>query len=436
VLEEAASRTESLWARAQDVLASGLWTVSQGAFRYPDGVFPILADSGEGYWLRDSTGARYVDWIMGWGPVILGYRHPEVEAAIAAQLKAGPLLSLLHPLEIEVAEEIRRMVPCAGRVAFGKNGSDVLGAAVRVARAATGREGVLVHGYHGFHDWYMASHPECDGIPESLRWLVRSFPYNDLPALRRIFDEFGGHLAAVVMEPTNVTLPAPGFLEGVRALTREAGVLLVFDEIITSFRLARGGAQEAFGVVPDLACVGKGLANGMPLSALVGRRDLMEVLPRVGYGLTYRGETLSLAAARACLAVHAREPVAEHLARIGEAVRTRFRDDAARLGVACGLFGPPARMSFAFSPAGGITGMGLQTLFVQECVKRGVLTNGNLLPSYAHDDEAVERSASAFSSALEVVARAIAARRLDGFLHVAALRIFYEDGKLLETGAT
>jgi glutamate-1-semialdehyde aminotransferase len=325
------------------------------------------------------------------------------------------------------------MVPCAERVAFGKNGSDVLGIAVRIARAATGRDGILVHGYHGFHDWYMAGHEGCEGIPDSLRSLVRHFPYNDLEHLKDLFRRHGDKIAAVVMEPTNVTLPAPGYLEGIRALTLEHGALFIFDEIITSFRLARGGAQEAFGVVPDLACVGKGLANGMPLSALVGKRDVMEVLARVGYGITYRGETLSLAAARACLEVHATEPVAQHLAAIGGEARDRFQRSAKKVGVVGGLFGPSARMSFAFSPAGGITSLGLQTLFVQEALKRGVLTNGNLLPSYAHDARAVETSAAAFEGALEVLARAVAARSLKEFLHIPALNIFYEDGVLQES---
>src|SRR5262245_16702785 len=143
---------------------------------------------------------------MAWGPVLLGYRHPEVEAAILNQLPHGPLLSLLHPVEVEVAETLRELVPCAERVAFGKNGSDALGAAVRVARAATGRDGVLVCGYHGFHDWYMASVPQCLGIPEPLRWLVRAFRYNDLAGARQLVAEHGDRIAAIVLEPVTSEL--------------------------------------------------------------------------------------------------------------------------------------------------------------------------------------------------------------------------------------
>ncbi len=425
-------RTESLWGRAQAVLAAGTWTVTQGAFRYPGGLFPLLAERGEGCRLFDTTGRAYVDWIMGWGPVVLGYRHPEVERAISAQLAAGPLLSLLHPLEIEVAERVREAVPCAEGVAFGKNGSDVLAAAVRVARAHTGRELVLVHGYHGFHDWYLASVPECEGIPASLRATVRSFPYNDLPALRARFEAEWSRIACVVMEPTNVELPAPGYLAGVRDLARAHGALLVFDEILTGFRLARGGAQEAFGVVPDLACVGKALGNGMPLSALVGRAEVLRAIARVGYGLTYRGETLSLAAARAVLDVFAREPVTAHLARVGQALIEGFSGACARAGVAAELRGPPARTTLAFAPAGRLTPLGLQTLFVQECLKRGVLTNGNFLPSYAHDAAAIEATLAAFGPALQVVARARDANAFDGLLQVPPLASFFGRERDLE----
>lgn len=420
-------RAEELWSRASRVLTAGLWSVSHGAFRYPDGVFPLLAQRGEGCRLWDVTGRPYVDWMMGWGPVVLGYRHPAVERAVRAQLSEGPLLSLLHPLEVEVAELLRDAVPCAERVAFGKNGSDVLAAAVRVARAVTQREVVLVHGYHGFHDWYLASQPACQGIPAVLRDLVHPFAYNDFEGIRTLFAKWGARIAAVVMEPTNLELPKPGFLEEIRRLTRRNGSLLVFDELITGFRLARGGAQEVFGVVPDLACVGKALANGMPLSALVGRGHLMEAIHRVGYGLTFRGETLSLAAARECLRIFEREPVAAHLARTGEELRALYHAARDRVGVETALIGPAARMTFAFAGTSRLTPIGLQTLFVQECLKHGVLTNGNVLPCWAHDGAAIETSALAFERALEVVGRAVSANSFDGLLQVPPLPVFFED---------
>jgi glutamate-1-semialdehyde 2,1-aminomutase len=378
-----------------------------------EGVFPEFAVAAEGYELTAADGRTFIDWAGGWGPVLLGYRHPEVEEAIRAQLEAGPMLSLAHPVEVELAEALIEIVPCAEMVAFGKNGSDVTTAAVRIARASTGRDLVLQCGFHGFHDWYTCQYraKNVHGIPKALRAFVHEFPYNDLDALEWLFIRYPEEVAAVVMEPVNLVLPEPGYLEGVRELTRQHGALLVFDEMVTAFRLANGGAQELFGVTPDLACLGKGMANGMPLSAIVGRREYMRHLPDTAWGMTFRGETASLAAGLAVTRVLRREAVSEHLAAIGSQVREAFRRACARQGVAGDMLGPPARMTFQFADAGALDSARLRTLFVRECARNGVLTTGTLLPSYAHDDRAVEHTTRAISTALEQVADAIRSGR-------------------------
>jgi len=196
-----------------------------------------------------------------------------------------------HPLELEIAQTICEIVPCAETVAFGKNGSDALTAAVRLARMVTGREVILHHGFHGFQDWFAAGDPAGAGIPRE-RALLHSFPYNDLPALEQLCRRFHGEVAAIVMEPTKHELPAKDYLQSVRRIAESEGALLVFDEVVTALRLGPGGAQSLFGVTPDLACLGKGLGNGMPLSAVVGRRELMAEFPRVGVGMTFQAEAL------------------------------------------------------------------------------------------------------------------------------------------------
>ncbi len=402
--------------RGREVLAyGGLFSVCEGEV-HENGLYPHLAARAEGCRLWDASGREYVDWFLGWGPMLLGHRHAAVEAAIERQLRIAPALSLMHDLEIEVAERLTRMIPCAERVAFGKNGSDVTLAAVRVARAFTGRELVVTCGYHGFHDWSMAQFAWCAGVPEVLRETVRTFPYNDADALRRVLEPDSGRVAAIILEPTANELPRPGFLAEVQALAREHGALLVFDEMVTGFRVARGGAQEAFGIVPDLATFGKALANGLPLSALVGREDVMAALPRVGFGLTYRGELLSLAAATACLDVFAREPVAERVMATGELVRARFAELARTHGVAVVLQGFAGRMSFTFAEANGIAPAGLRALWVQECVRRGVLTNGMLMPCYALDADSIERTLAAFDGALTTMRTVVRAGLLEPFL--------------------
>lgn len=401
--------TDALVGRARRALAYG---GLDGIIRRPPhpfgdwGALPQFAASSHGCTMVDTGGRSFIDWVNGWGPVLLGHRHPRVEAAIRAQLESGTLHSLMHPVEIEVAEMLVEMIPCAEMVAFGKNGSDGLTAAVRLARAFTGREHLLYYGFHGFHDWYAATMPQYRGVPAALRESMSPFDYNDPEGLARSLEAHAGRVAAVIMEPVREIDPAPGFLAAVRELAHAHGALLIFDEVVTALRLGNGGAQEAFGVVPDLACLGKSLANGMPLSAIVGPRRLMQHLPAVGVGMTFRGESLSLAAAREVLRIVRDEPVAEHLATIGERARGGFRDACARTGVAASLNGPAARMTFVFDDQHGFTGDQVLRLFLHEVVRRDVLTNGILLPSAAHDDAAVDRSVAAFEAALGVVAEA------------------------------
>lgn len=378
-------------------------------YRDGDDTFPKFALRGRGYELTDTAGRTYVDWFG--APVLLGYRHPAVEEAIRTQLSEGPTLSLTHPIEVEVATMLARMIPCAEQVTFGKNGSDVVNAAVRVARAFTGRTVILQHGSHGFHEWCVAASAAVPGIPDELRPLVHSFPFNDLEALEQLFERHRGEVAAVVMEPLRDELPSPGYLAGVRDLTHAHGALLVFDEMVTGFRLANGGAQELLGVTPDLACFGKGLANGMPLSALVGGRRHMELVPRVAYGMTFRGETLSLAAARAVLRTLEQQPVAGRIAEIGALVRHEFSAACLRHAVRARLNGHDARMTFSFDDDAALQSETIATAFRRECAAAGVLIVGGILPSAAHDEEAVRRTAEGFDHALERVARLIAEGR-------------------------
>jgi hypothetical protein len=207
-----------------------------------------------------------------------------------------------------------------------------------------------------------------------------------------------------MMEPINVGYPDPGYLEAVRDLAHRNGALLIFDEVVTGFRLAPGGAQELFGVTPDLTCFSKAIANGMPLAALVGKREYMEHLTKTGYGITFRGETLSLAAARATLEVVRDMQVPEYLAQVGERVRGAFNEICAEEGLACDLVGPPARMSFVFGDQGGMDPQRVEQLFVRELARNGVLCHGTLLATFAHNEEAIERTVRALRESVRVVA--------------------------------
>lgn len=367
------------------------------------GVYPQFIAAAKGCRVVDTTGRVYVDWLVGWGSALLGYGHPKIEEAIRKQLAAAPTLSMPSALEVEVAERIIELVPCAEMVGFGKNGSDAVTAAVRLARAVTERDVVLQFGFHGFHDWFAASHPSIRGLPASFQGLVFPFPYNDAAALEALFDRHRGKVAAVVMEPFREALPKNGFLEKVRYLAHANGALLVFDEMITGFRVARGGAQELTGVVPDLACYGKALANGMPLSAFVGSRQLMRSADSVGVDMTCRGETLSLASARAALDLYASEPIAEKVAEVGRRVAAGIHEAAAKERIPLRLVGHPARLELEFGDRGHMTKRAALGLFVQQCLERGVITNGLILPTAAHDDEAIDATIRAAREALRII---------------------------------
>ena len=293
------TESDALYARALGLIPALTQTLAKGPGQWVRGVAPKYLARGVGSHVFDVDGNEFIDYQMGVGPLSLGYAYPRVDDAIRAQLGSGITFSLMHPLEVEVAELVEEVVPCAESVRFSKTGCDVTTAAVRLARAFTGREKVLCCGYHGWHDWYIGVTDRAAGIPQSVKDLTYTFPYNDLPALEEALDE---ETACVILEPTTFEAPREGFLEGLAAACRRAGALLIFDEMWTGFRLALGGAQEFFGVTPDLACFSKAVANGMPLSILAGRKDVMSLLEQdVFFFTTFGGEALSLAAAKATI---------------------------------------------------------------------------------------------------------------------------------------
>jgi glutamate-1-semialdehyde 2,1-aminomutase len=312
-MSERYSRSKHCWKGDADD-SPGTQTFSKSKTQFPHGVSPYYIFRGQGSRVWDADGNEYVDFINSLAAVTLGYNDPEVTAAVRAQLEEGVIFSLPHPVEIEVAEKIVEMVPCAEMVRFGKNGSDTTAGAVRIARAYTGRDHVAVCGYHGWQDWYIGSTTRNLGVPRSTRELTHSFAYNSPESLRDIFRRLPGQVAAVILEPMNLTEPTGGFLQRVAEIARENGAVLIFDETVTGFRFANGGAQEYFGVTPDLATFGKGLANGYAVSAVAGSAQLMRLMEEVFFSFTFGGETLSLAASLATMKKMQREPVVDTLA--------------------------------------------------------------------------------------------------------------------------
>lgn len=407
-------KSEAYLERAERTIPLGSQTFSKSRTQFPHGVSPYFITHANGSRAWDLDGNEYIDFINGLCAINLGHNDPDVNAAVRAQLDDGVIFSLPHPIETEVAEQIVKMVPCAEKVRFGKNGSDATSGAVRIARAHTGRDHVAVCGYHGWQDWYIGSTARNRGVPQATRDLTHGFAYNDLDSLRSILRAYDGNVAAVVIEPMNVAFPAPGFLEELRAMTHAAGAVLVFDETITGFRYANGGAQELFGVTPDLATFGKGMANGYAVSAVAGRADLMKLMEEVFFSFTFGGETLSLAAALATMRKMEREPVVERLRTQGQkiidALSGIIRD--ADAGAFLSVAGHPSWSFLLISDAAPYSSFDLKTLFMQECMASGILAYGTHNMSYAHSDADIETLLQTYRRVVPLMAEVVRDRSL------------------------
>ncbi len=391
--------SDALWARAEGLIPAGTQTLAKGPGQYVKGASPKFLARGKGSHVWD---------------VALGYAYPAVDDAIRSQLASGITFSQMHPLEVEVAELVREIVPGAEMVRYSKTGCDVTTAAVRLARAFTGRSRVVCSGYHGWHDWYIGVTDRTAGIPEAVRDLTFTFAYNDLESAEQAVDD---DTACVILEPTVFEAPKPGFLEELRRLCTRRGALLVFDEMWTGFRLSLGGAQEAFGVTADLACFSKAVANGMPLSMLTGRRDVMRLLEKdVFFFTTFGGEALSLAAAKATIEELRDKEVPAYLARQGRVLREGYNAIAADLRMDyTRALGFDCRSLLTFDAKAG-NPLEMKSLVQQEMIRRGVLWGGFHNMSFSHSDADVDHVLAAYRQALPILARAVEVSDVRGAL--------------------
>lgn len=412
------NESNRLLSRAYNAIPSASQTFSKGPNQWARGSSPHFLESGEGAWVWDVDGNKYLDWLMALGPISLGYQNPVVDRAITDQLRKGIVFSQMNRLEVEVAEMLIDRIPCAEMVRFGKNGSDATSAAVRVARAYTGRDVILVCGYHGWQDWYIGTTTRHLGVPEAVRALTETFRYNDIASLKTLFDKHDGRVACVVMEGIGVEEPKDGFLSEVAALCRRNGSLLIFDEIVAGFRVAIGGAHEFYKIEPDLACFGKAMANGMPLSAVVGRRPVMEMFDRIFFSGTFGGECLSLAACRATIEVFEREDVINHMWRTGQqlsdGINTLIRKHDLASEVV--LLGLPPRSVLGFPSQNEGETLARRTLIMQECVKRGLLYFCSHLPTASHRSPELQFTLGVLDEALAMLRKAISSGDVAKFL--------------------
>jgi len=406
-----------------------------GSTRYPDEL-AFVVKRGQGSKLYDMSGREYLDYLLGSGPMILGHGHPAVVAAVQEQLEHGSTYFLVNEPIVALADELCHAVPCAEQVRFTSTGTEATFFALRAARAWRKRDKIMKFegAYHGSHDYaLMSSSPKSPkafpaatadsaGIPHAIEGEVLIAPYNDLATVEALLAVHAHELAAVIVEPFQRLIPpAPGFLQGLRALTERHGIALVFDEVVTGFRFAYGGAQEYYGVVPDLAAHGKIIGGGFPLAAVCGRRDIMaafdprlegtpDFIAQIG---TLNGNPVAAVAGLATLAELRKPGAYERLHRAGRALRDGLAQIVGRSGLPAQVIGETTVFDVIFTDRpvtdyrSTLTADGPRLkAFNRECLRRGVLKgHSKIYVSLAHTDADAARTLEVFAEAVEAIAR-------------------------------
>jgi glutamate-1-semialdehyde aminotransferase len=399
-------RSKELWERAARLIPCGTQTLSKGPDQFVRGVSPIFLEHGDGCRVYDVDSNEYIDYPMALGPIILGYNHPSTVEAVSRQIRLGSTFTLMHPLEVEVAELVVECVPSVEMVRFCKDGSDATAGAVRIARAYTGRDMVAYCGYHGFHDWYVVTTPRNRGIPEFLGELMIPFSFNRIDTLEKAFADHPDKIGTVIIEQGGID-PEDNFLSKVRDLAHKHGAVFIMDEIVTGFRYALGGAQELYGVEADLSCLGKGMANGLPIACLAGKREFMKELESgVFFSMTFGGDTIALAAAKATVNEMQEKKVIPYIWELGRKLHEGVSELIRELGVKAVMYGHPPRGGFTFFDTDGNESFEAKSLFMQETVRRGVLFGGPVFVTWSHTEAVVERTIEVCGEALQVVAKA------------------------------
>lgn len=409
------TESDKLYDRALPIMTPVTQTLAKGPGQYVNGVAPKYLKRGKGARVWDVDGNEYLDYNMGIGPLSLGYCYPRVDEAIIAQLKDGITFSMMHELEVVLAELIHAIIPNAEAIRISKTGADVTSAAVRVARAYTGRKKVLCCGYHGWHDWYISVTGRNSGIPEEVKALSATFEYNDIASVRQALDE---DTACVILEPFVFEAPKDNFLQELKDVCEANGTLLIFDEMWTGFRIALGGAQEYFNVTPHLACYSKAFANGMPISLLTGKKEIMDLFrEEVFFFTTFGGEALSLAAAVATIREMKEKNVAAYLAEKGRRLKEGYNTLAAELGIAhfTRCTGYDCRSLVSFDATAG-NPLELKSFVQQEMIRRGILWSGFHNMSFSHTDADVDYTLAAYREVLGLLKGAVSMQEVGALL--------------------
>ena len=363
-------------------------TFSRAATSFVEGVYPVYAQSADGAFFTDVDGNRFLDFVCSFGPISLGHNYPAVNNAIIEQLKNGILFSLPHPVELELTEYISKNIPNAEMVKFEKSGSNAVTGAVRAARALTNRDKIAYCGSGGvWHDWQAAMVSRDGGVPDFNKNLIKLFNYNDADGLEQIFEDNNNEIAAIVLEPTVFTKPKQEFLKRVRKLADEKNSILILDEIVTGFRFDIGGCQKYFDIKGDMVCFGKSMANGLPLSAITGPREYMDIFDKIWVSSTNNMEALSLAGALATIKEMKEKNTINHCWEVGKELLDGWNKVTQKNNVNAKLEGYPVRMNLRCFDSKNNESLAMKSLILQELLKKEIFMAplGPIYLSYSHN---------------------------------------------------
>jgi glutamate-1-semialdehyde-2,1-aminomutase len=399
--------TESfrLFEEAQDLSPGGVMGIRR-PYNFVPGEYPIFIKEGRGGHIIDVDGNDYIDMLCAYGPIILGYVEPEINNAVIEQMSHGFCFSLVQEWQNKLLRRLRELIPCAEMGIIVKTGSDATSCAVRIARGYTGREKIIRCGYHGWHDWCVEVH---GGVPKKLYEDTLEFHYNDDDGLKKLLEENRGSVACIIMTPVGhplnapVEAPRPGFLESCRDLAKSHGVVLIFDEIRTGFRVSLGGAQKRYGVTPDMAVFGKAIANGYPVSAVTGKREIMKVAEKeVFISSTFFPNSLEMVAALKCIEILERDRVPEKIWERGEKFLARLGKIVAASGVNVTVSGIPPMPFITFNKDETGRYKEQRTKFYTEAIRRGLFIQPfhHWYICYRHTDEDLDMALSIIEESL------------------------------------
>lgn len=386
------NKSMKLWSKSAKVIVPGSSLIAKAPNLFTYGAYPIYLTMAKGATVKDVDGNRYIDFQSAFGPIILGNQYKAVDDAIKQQLKKGILFSLLSPLQINLAKLATAIIPGAEEIRIFKTGADAVTGAIRIARAYTGRDKIVSCHFHGWHDWSYVYEKQNSGIPKNVAENIFTFTYNDIESLEKLFIKFPNQIAAIVMEAVNIEPLKTNYLQKVKDLAHKHGALLIFDEVVTGFRFARGGAQEFFKVTADISCFSKALANGMPLAMVTGSRKIFEDTKDVITSSTFSEETLSLAAAIATLREVRDKNVVEHIWKLGNMFKSGYNALAKKYEINSECVGYAPRLQLNFGDWGPHKRLKLKAYFLQETAVRGVLFGNVIFINYSHTEKQIKKS--------------------------------------------